>query len=76
MQEINFFTQLAGALPPEKLIKEVILQETGNNLRLYYVELEKNLWVLLGGGLDPMARRENHLLHYMKPKSLLRFFLR
>lgn len=70
MQKINFFTQLEIALPPEKLIKEVILQETGHNLRLYYVELEKNLWVLFGGGLRTMARRENHLLHYMKPKSL------
>lgn len=48
----------AFALPPEKMIKEITLEYTGNNLRLYYVELSKNIWLLLGGGVahaDPKS---------------------
>lgn len=41
----------AFALPPEKMIREVTLEYTGNNLRLYYVELDTNIWLLLGGGI-------------------------
>ncbi|MBE9598003.1 hypothetical protein [Pedobacter sp. MC2016-24] len=41
----------ALALPPEKMIREINLEYTGNNLRLYYVELRTNIWLLLGGGI-------------------------
>ncbi|WP_316813240.1 hypothetical protein [Pedobacter heparinus] len=40
----------AFALPPEKMVREITLEYTGNNLRLYYVELATNVWLLLGGG--------------------------
>lgn len=41
----------AFALPPEVLAAAAKLNVTGNNLRLYYVELSAQVIVLLGGGI-------------------------